>query len=248
MSLTRDEQFEMAFNDFITTKFVDTGKLRTWSLNLLTKNTRKNIHDYQLVFPQKYLAYYLDTLVVLPDLTMEGPGPVYLPQEIPEMHEFVSEAIAYFGEFAYVENGVLISGVKIGAPKEGEEADKTLDIQVVYHKNCSPYPAMLTKKEAAVVCQLVNTQRCLEEAEEKYAIMIDICNRERLDLLERFDKLANVFRKMAMNAYAQEEPQDCPICLDPIATENLHVTLCGHRVCTVCNSKCTKCPLCRENY
>jgi len=117
-------------------------------------------------------------------------------------------------------------------------------------------------REQELEIQLMRAERRAADAEDNYQSMLGICEREREDyiaiiqeqhrgrnaLIERFDKLTNVFRKMAKDAYAKEEPQDCPICLDPIAVENLHVTLCGHHVCTVCNSRCTKCPLCRETY
>jgi hypothetical protein len=263
MPLSRVDQFYEVVGEFITTQFIYKGKLRVWSLNLLTKNTRKNIHDYQLVLPSKYIAYFLDKEVSLADGGTEGPGPIYLPQEMPTMQDFMGEATAYFGKFVYTENDKIVSGVRFGLPfKEAEEnGNKTIDIQVVYHKKYRPYPVPLTREQELEI-QLMRAERRAADAEDNYQSMLGICEREREDyiaiiqeqhrgrnaLIERFDKLTNVFRKMAKDAYAKEEPQDCPICLDPIAVENLHVTLCGHHVCTVCNSRCTKCPLCRETY
>jgi len=261
MSLTRSDQFEIAFRAFITNQFIYTGKLRTWSLNLLTKNTKKNIHDYQLVFPQKYCAYYLDKEVKLADGTSEGPGAIYLPQEIPPIQDFISEATAYFGEFAYVEKGVLMSGVILGGHSEQENGNQSLDVRVVYHKKYQPYPVPLTREQELEI-KLMEAERRAADAEDNYQCMLGIYEREREDyiaiiqeqhrgrnaLVDKLDKLAGVFRRTAIDAYAKEEPQDCPICLEPIALENLHVTLCGHRVCTVCNARCDKCPLCREDY
>jgi hypothetical protein len=247
----------MAFHDFITKQFIDTGKLRTWSLNLLTKNTRKNTHDYQLVFPGKYFAYHLDKEVIVGGVA-EGPGPIYLPQEMPAMQDFMGEATAYFGKFAYTENDKIVSGVRFGLLTEEEEnGNKILDIQVVYHKKYQPYPIPLTREQELEI-QLMRAERRAADAEDNYHMMLGICESERSDytsiiqtqhrVIDRLDKLVNVFRKMAKDSYAKEEPQDCPICLEPIVLENLHVTLCGHRVCTVCNARCDKCPLCREDY
>jgi len=262
MPLSRVDQFYEVFDDFISKQFIDTGKLRVWSLNLLTKNTRKSSHDYQLVFPSKYLAYHLDKEVIVDGIT-EGPGAVYLPQEMPTMQDFMGEATAYFGKFAYTENGKIVSGVRFSLPFKEEEdnGNKTIDIQVVYHKKYQPYPVPLTREQELEI-QLMRAERRAADAEDNYQMMLGICERERSDymsiihtqhrvsnaLIDRLDKLVNVFRKMAKDSYAKEEPQDCPICLEPIALENLHVTLCGHRVCTVCNIRCDKCPLCREDY
>jgi hypothetical protein len=264
MPLSRVDQFYEVFEEFITTQFMYKGKLRVWSLNLLTKNTRKNIHDYQLVLPSKYLAYHVDKAIMLADGSTEGPGAIYLHQEMPTMQDFMGEATAYFGKFVYTENGKIVSGVRFGIPKEEaekEDGSKVIDIQVVYHKKYHPYPVPLTREQELEI-QLMRAERRAADAEDNYQMMLGICERERGDytsiiqsqhrinnaLIDRLDKLVNVFRKMAKDAYAQEEPQDCPICLEPIALENLHVTLCGHRVCTVCNARCDKCPLCREDY
>jgi len=262
MPLSRVDQFYEVFDDFITKQFIDTGKLRTWSLNLLTKNTRKSSHDYQLVFPSKYLAYHLDKEVIVGGV-VEGPGPIYLPQEMPAMQDFMGEATAYFGKFVYTENGKIVSGVRFGIPKEEEEenGNKTVDIQVIYHKKYQPYPVPLTREQELEI-QLMRAERRVADAEDNYQMMLHLYsnqreenaamqtenNARRIIDFERLDKLANVFRKMAKDAYAKEEPQDCPICLEPIALENLHVTLCGHRVCTTCNARCDRCPLCREDY
>ena len=47
-----------------------------------------------------------------------------------------------------------------------------------------------------------------------------------------------------------EEPEDCPICMDPVARETGAVTACGHAFCDECIKECVhrgadKCPNCR---
>lgn len=258
--MSRVEQFEEALTEFITKDFIDEGKLQIYDLMLLTENTRKKIHNYKLVIPLKHMAYYLDTKVVLGGIT-EGPGPVYLPQIMPTMDEFLQRTRSHFDKFAYVEKGKILSGVKFSDPVKAENGNNEIDIQVVYHKKYHPYPVRLTREQELEI-QLLKAERRAAHSEDNYQMMlhqllverdefIDTINDEfsrRQRQVERFDKLANIFRKMAMNAYVQGEPQDCPVCLEPIAVENLHITFCGHRVCTVCNRKCTRCPLCREEY
>ena len=37
--------------------------------------------------------------------------------------------------------------------------------------------------------------------------------------------------------------EDCPVCLDPIATDNIIIPVCFHNICSVCYAKCKKCPI-----
>ena len=259
--MTRSDQFEEAFRDFIVKEFIDEGKLRTWAINLQTENGRKKIHDYKLVLPLKYFAYSLDKQIVRGNGITEGPGAVYLPQEMPPMDEFIQKIHAHFDKFAYSENGKILSGVRVGQPMEAENGDKVIDIQVVYHKKYQPYPIQLTTEQELEI-QLMKADRRAADAEDNYQMMLNIYQHERDQHIvnmeeqfarrqhhvERYAKLANAFWKMATDAYAKEEPQDCPVCYNPIAVEYLHVTICGHNICTGRNSRCHRCPLCRDEY
>jgi len=209
----------------------------------LTENTRKNIHDYHIVLPRKYFAYCLEKQVVLADGTTEGPGGVYFPQEMPSMEDFIQETRAYFDKFVHMKNGKIVSGVSIGTPIEDENGNKIIDMQVVYHKKYQPYPVPFTREQELEI-NLITANRRATQAEMILQEHNSIKNAEA----ERFAKLERAFRKMAMDAYTKEEPKDCPVCLDPIAVENLHITLCGHHICSLCNSKCSRCPLCRDEY
>ena len=42
--------------------------------------------------------------------------------------------------------------------------------------------------------------------------------------------------------------EDCPVCLDPIATDNIIIPVCFHNICNACYTKCKKCPICRDKY
>jgi hypothetical protein len=274
--MSRSEQFRKVFNDFTSKHYINTNKLGIWELNLLTENTRKNIHDYQLVIPCKYLAYNLDKLVVLSDGTTEGPGPIYLPQEIPPMDDFIQEAHSYFGKYGDTYRCMIVSaGVKIGLPVIQDNGDHTIGIRVVYADKCRPpYPVPLTREQELErqLMKATNQIVSLEEIIRAYkcdkiaysATVKEQCKTiqnqaERLAKWQRaykameikasrLTKLERTFKKMATDVYKKEAPQDCPICFEPIAVENLHTTICGHNLCTDCNRKCTRCPLCRETY
>jgi len=261
--LSRAEQFGMAFEDFMFKEFVDTGKLHRWALNLSTQNTRKKIHDYTLVLPRTYFAYILDTQVTLADGTKEGPGPIYLPQEMPPMDELIQTIRTHFSQFAYVEDDRILSEVRLNKEAtEDENGNKIIEIQVVYYKKYQPYPAELTREQELEV-QLMQTEHRAQDAENNYQITQQMLENERHEYMDdiqeqqrriqaqyiKLAKMESVLRKMAMDIYAkEEEPTQCPICLDPITLENFNITHCGHRVCIDCNRQCTKCPLCREAY
>uniref|UniRef100_A0A6C0HIV5 RING-type domain-containing protein n=1 Tax=viral metagenome TaxID=1070528 RepID=A0A6C0HIV5_9ZZZZ len=261
--LSRAEQFGMAFEDFMFKEFVDTGKLHRWALNLSTQNTRKNIHDYTLVLPRTYFAYVLDTQITLADGTKEGPGPIHLPHEMPPIDELIQTIRAHFSQFSYVEDERILSEVRINKEAtEDEIGNKHIDIQVVYYKKYQPYPVQLTREQELEV-QLMQAERRAQDAENNYQLTQQILENERdeyMDVIQeqqrrmeaqtiKLAKMESVLRKMALEIYAKEEdPTPCPVCFDPITVEKFNITHCGHHVCTDCNSKCTKCPLCREAY
>ena len=58
-------------------------------------------------------------------------------------------------------------------------------------------------------------------------------------------KLLKAFKE----AYAKcKDKQDCPVCLEPITCRKLVLPKCGHLICKGCESKITRCPICRANY
>jgi hypothetical protein len=250
--LSRAEQFNDMFMEFVSKHFVNTGKICKWEFNLLTENTRKNIHDYQLVIPAKYLAFYTENEFIMEDGTTQGPGVIYLPQEIPPMDDFIQEAHAYFGKFGDTCRSMnAFAGVKIGIPVIQDNGNHTIDIRVIYADKCRPpYPVPLTR-EQELERQLMDAANQLTDYEER--IRAYKCEKIAYSALvreqhARLTKLERTFKKMATDAYIKEGLQDCPVCFEPIAVENLYITLCGHKLCTSCNSKCTRCPLCREKY
>lgn len=274
--MSRTSQFAEAFTDFASKHFIDTGSMCIWELKLLTKNTRKKIHDYELIFPKKYLAYHLDKCILLNDGTTEGPGPVYLPQEIPPLDYFIERAHEYFGEFGCTRDSINSRhntwGVRIGELKTDNDGNKIIEIHVVYgDKHYMPYPARLTK-EQELEKKLEEANRKVQETENKLRAALHERNISRIErdnfhdekiryvcIARKQQRIINQLniktgimerslKLLAKESYRKGEPQDCPICFEQITLEKLHTTICGHTLCTDCNAKCTKCPLCRENY
>ncbi len=58
--------------------------------------------------------------------------------------------------------------------------------------------------------------------------------------------LNNNFRNVKWNNRIYDKPDDCPVCFNHI--ENHELLSCGHHIHKTCliNSKCTRCPMCRE--
>ena len=259
--LSRADQFQTAFEEYMEKQYLQSGKIRSWILNRITENTRKKTHTYKLVLPKTYLAYHLDTAVLRKDGTTEGPGPIYLPKELPTVEDFIQQTHAYFSPFYIVEHGKIYSAVCMEPSDDVENGDICMNIYIVYCKKHQPYPTRLTREEELEM-QLEDEKLRAKNLQQEYDAAITSLGHTYTQMTNmqhaynnylqiqafRFAKLENVFKKMAKESYVKEEPTDCPICMDPITEENFHITFCGHRLCSACNNNCSKCPMCREEY
>jgi len=278
---SRTEHFRKMFENYVSEYFYQSREICTnWELVLLTKNSRKNIHEYQLVIHAKYVAYVLEKQIVLNDGTKEGPGEMYLSQRIPNMAPFVQEASTYFAKFHHIKHNKCLAGVQIGDVFiHPENGDHMIPITIIYHKNQDPYPGIpLTQKQELDIVLDENKQleKRLKQTENELShakdIMLSVIAKEEqlmkmfehrmmensreLDLMHnknkkqqiKLSKWERAFQKMSKEMYATREHENCPVCYDEITGENLYANVCGHNICIECNSKCTKCPLCREEY
>jgi hypothetical protein len=258
---SRADHFYKAFEDFIKTQFVDKERLQTWGLNLLTQNTRKNTHQYNLNIPAKRVAYFLEKAVVLADGTTEGPGAILLPQERPTIGEFSQIFQDYFSQYYFEKNGKLLSAVQLGETEEKKNGDYIIIINIIYCNQYQPYPICLNKMQL-LEKELEDLENDYADLEKDYHELEEACfintrqlqeesiwHLQQIDSQEeRIARLERAFNKLARDAYTREEPRDCPICYETITIEKMHFTLCEHYICADCNSRCNKCPLCRENY
>jgi len=258
-AMTRDQQFIVAFSTFMNTHFVDKGKLNRWNIELLTKNTRKNIHEYKVTFPETYLAYHLDCAITRRDGTIEGPGPVYLPQPIPDIVEYMVTLGSYFTQFRCYDHitSKLLSAVSLG---DYNESDKSIQIFVTYYKQFYPYPTILTREQQLEIQLHEMTRRALIAEESCQGILgakhaaeqhIDDLTEFYTNLIGEHQRLIDLMKtsyvKSVRDSY-ENAPKDCPVCMDPIPMENLGIPICGHLICTDCKYKCANCPICREPY
>jgi len=140
--------------------------------------------------------------------------------------------------------------------------DLRIDIFVNYYKSELPFPVVLTTKE-----QL--KKRCdeLERKNSELSKNLDsvtlICqenidnynNLRRIMRTERKgieNKYKTMFEKMQdkIRKYYSEIAQkdDCPVCYETIVPSMLKLPGCCHTICIGCFERCSKCPICRENY
>lgn len=254
----RTAQFRDAITSFMSHIFVDTGILQTWSMYLITENTKKNKHDYILTLPYAYPAYTLEKEVVRADGTVQHPGQVYLPQQRPPVEDFCNAFSDYFERFRYVERGRVLSSIELGEIVQNDEMDDmSIHFQVVYYKSYQPYPIKLTREQEleaeiyrmrdhCLSSSIVNnnlTQTIYHMSQTMYQYTADIAA-----YAEKCRKLELALQKNAIAAYRMTEPTNCPVCFDEIIPEELYMPVCSHHICKTCSYKCERCPLCRENY
>jgi len=256
----RHNQFENVFYSFMQENFVNTGKLWSWEINLLTTNIRKNLHEYRVGFPETYLAYHIDRRHLPENGNINESGAVYLPQNIPDFAEFIEIFNNYFNKYYYYifgKNTKLVSYVMI---VEADESNRNMKIAVMYHKNIQPYPVPLSREQELEIL-LERSERRAMIAEENYnSIMeekdeFEDMHYRSLDEYNLF--IARQSRKLIIMEKSYNKlviehfvtnPMDCPVCMESISKETLDIPACGHLICKECSSKCNKCPICRENY
>lgn len=42
--------------------------------------------------------------------------------------------------------------------------------------------------------------------------------------------------------------KECPVCLEEMTVDTIHMTSCGHSACKTCSTKLDKCPICRDTF
>ena len=254
----RTAQFRDAITSFMSHIFIDTGILQTWSMQLLTENTKKNKHDYVMTLPYAYPAYTLEKDVVRADGTVQTPGQVYLPQQRPPVNDFCSAFCDYFERFRYIENGRVLSSIELVEIVQTDELDDmSIYFQVVYYKSYQPYPIKLTREQELEAEIYRMRDHCLSSSIANNNLTQTIYHMSQTmyqytaeieAYAEKCSKLENALQKNAIAAYKMTEPTNCPVCFDEIVAEQLYMPVCSHRICKTCSDKCERCPLCREPY
>ena len=256
--LQRTAQFHEAITGFMSSVFIETGMLQTWSMQLLTENTKKNKHDYLLTLPYEYPAYTLEKEVIRSDGTVQKPSEVYLPQLRPSINDFCNAFCDYFERFRYIAYGKVLSSVELGEIVQTDEMDDmSIHFQIIYYKGYQPYPIKLTREQeleselhrmrdnclSAGIANNNLTQTIYHMSQTMYQYTAEI-----EAYAETCRKLDHALQKNAIAAYNASVATNCPVCFDEIIPDQLYMPVCSHHICKTCANQCDRCPLCRGDY
>jgi|Laugresbdmm110sn_2_1035109.scaffolds.fasta_scaffold13477_3 hypothetical protein len=265
MPKTRNNQFVIAFNDFIS----DVTKrhyplLFEYKLECITPNKSYKHHTYNLRIPKKILAYRIesnDEIIINEN--------VYTEQELPDSEEFKNHFFTYFDKYKLVIDNRKMSYMDIfdhdiyGDDSEDYSVDDlNFVIFIYYYKSHIPFPVALTKMEELIKRnkELETTNKDLESCLDNYIEQLEdqfrnnniLRRRMRRERREMHDKYLLLFEKMQQKFReyydSSDKKEDCPVCYETMDSSKLIVPTCTHFICNSCSDRCDKCPLCRETY
>jgi hypothetical protein len=76
-----------------------------------------------------------------------------------------------------------------------------------------------------------------------------LIRRERRLAMEKYSGLFTKMQNKICEYYKNSgKSEECPVCYENIDSAKLKVPGCCHFICTDCSSRCTSCPMCREEY
>jgi hypothetical protein len=140
--------------------------------------------------------------------------------------------------------------------------DLKINLFVNYYKSELPFPVELTTKEQLQkrCCELERMNNELSKNVDSLTVLCqqnsnNYHNLRRIMRTERREienKYRTMFEKMQgkiQNYYNEKaEKDDCPVCYEIIEPSKLKLPGCCHTICTSCAERCSKCPICREDY
>jgi len=260
MPNTRHAKFLIAFGDFIndiTEKYYP--NLVDYKLESITPNKTYKHHTYNFRIPKKILAYSIESKNE--NVVNEN---VYTDQELPNSEDLKTHFMNYFNKYALVTNNIKLSYMDIFDYVSDDHSidDLNLAIFVYYHKSHIPFPVALTKMQELTKrnAELEKINRDLELSVNSFIDEIDdhiinnniLRRRLRRERRELHDKYLLLFEKMQLKFReyydSSDKKEDCPVCYETMDSSKLIVPTCTHFICNDCNSRCDKCPLCREIY
>jgi len=255
---SRNYQFSETFGVFMDTIVKNTDIQRMiWGIELLTKNTRESVHEYKLIIPATYIAYYIDVPTTNVDGTIEPPGERRLPQVRPTVTDLEACFQQFFGPFEYTRRFRKTSYVSMEFHDFAPHEDMVADIRVVYTPGYIPYPTKPTPMQEMMYRLSDMERRAIQAEEECIALRMAydtvyeqsyINEKVAVTYVKNYSTLAKTFSTKMREWYPKGEPTDCPICYDKITLETIQITRCAHLLCNACAVKCTKCPICRDKY
>jgi len=275
---SRDQKFQAAFKRYMNVMFEhfsgdeEMEEEYQWKITAMTENKRTSIHQYEL---QLQTRYQIGETTVRTQNTITGewsePGPIYANYRgIPTPEQLKQHMNNTFDRYAvyhtqYMEERLAFVELNTVMTMEDDLAIYGV-ISVVYYLGKFPYPVRLTRmqylREKCVGLQVENSKRFADIVKLKkmvYTRNLSILNqqeRAQVTIREMYAKLL-VYHQGGGSGGGSEVVKlstenivvDCPVCLNSIeSADNLMVPACCHIICTDCEARCTKCPICREVF
>ena len=257
--LTRHQQFTLSFDKFIDT-VIETEGLPDleYKLKSYTENQTCRDHEYAFTIPRQIVSYTITN--------GHDSQTVYKRQTIPSSQMLKTLVDSYFFGHRLKMGDTFMSWtdiVNMGYTNNDEEnGDFTAKLEVSYFKSHIPYPICSSdeedskKKVKLLEKQVKELTEELTMSKQLYNLMsLEADKNRRLIRRERrivTEKYAGLFEKMQnkMREYYKlsDKPEECPVCYENIESSKLKVPGCCHLICTDCSSRCTACPMCREDY
>jgi len=257
--LTRHQQFTLSFDKFID-NVIETEGLPglEYKLQSFTENQTRRDHEYSFTVPREIVSYTITN--------GDDSQTVYKRQTIPSRQMFKTLVNSYFFEYRLRVDDLYMAWtdmVQMGYTNNDEEnGDFTAKIEVSYFKSHMPYPICSSAEQDAkkrvkfLEKQVRELTEELATSKQLYNLMsLESDKNRRLIRRERrlvTAKFSGLFEKMQnkMREYYKDlgKPEECPVCYENIDSAKLKVPSCCHFICTDCSSRCTTCPMCREEY
>lgn len=217
--LSRDEQFRFAVDKYMV-KWEHNNRI-SYSLKNNTNNKTCSRHIYKL------------TILELYDLELNP-----ITTGLPTVSEFMRNMENYFSPYYNYASYITIT------TNPTDEPISILNFIVVYYKDQLPFPNPKSRMK-----EYENKIENYKEEVEELETIIDYERLAKKKLKIRLNLISVNIQKNVQKMYENNNIlEDCPVCLDPIAVNNIIVPICFHNICNTCYKRCKICPICRDKY
>ena len=256
---TRHELFCTAFNEFLSNhinietvndesiELTSFGPINDYKLINTTSNKSRCKQEYILTVPTQIIICHTEQEEDNDEEALwNDPVPVYGPHRVPTVNQFKKSFVEYFNRFRMYQNGKLMSFMNINTLGNGNDplSINPINIEIIYHKNYTPFPRPLTQLEQSEV----ENEELINKLSRKIKLISTLRKQivqEESRSFRNYERLQKHFRKEYEKS---TDVKDCPVCYDIIIPSKLIIPGCLHAICIDCVVKCDTCPLCRDKY
>jgi len=234
--------------------------------------------NYELRFPRKIVDYHIDTFIADEHGNITPPGPVMKNQLVPLFSDFRRIFNDYFSQYYVRRaDGLCMANVGIdnhsyededgnvlvsGFDNQPVSVNLKINVFVNYYKSELPFPvasttnvqlqkrcAELERRNIELSTNIVSLTLLCQENLNNYNNLRRIMRTERRNTENKYRTLFEKMQGKIQNYYSEmTEKDDCPVCYETIIPSKLRLPGCCHTICTTCAERCSKCPICREDY